>query len=46
MTYPLVRDSAAKKIAVRLTCRVLGFSAKAYYAWLADPLSVRDLQDA
>ncbi|MEO9139836.1 MAG: hypothetical protein ABI345_12300 [Jatrophihabitans sp.] len=29
MTYPLVRDLAAEKIPVRLTCGVLGFSARA-----------------
>jgi len=32
---PLVRDLAAEGIPVRLTCGVLGFSAQAYYAWLA-----------
>ena len=46
MSYPLVRDLAAEKIPVRLTCGVLGFSAQAYYAWLADPISARDLEDA
>ena len=46
MTYPLVRDLAAEKIPVRLTCGVLGFSAQAYYAWLANPISARDLEDA
>ena len=46
MTYPLVRELAAEKIPVRLTCGVLGFSAQAYYAWLADPISARELEDA
>ena len=46
MTYPLVRDLAAEKIPVRLTCGVLGFSAQAYYAWLAEPISTRELEDA
>ena len=46
MTYPLVRDLAAERVPVRLTCGVLGFSAAAYYAWLADPISARDLEDA
>ena len=46
MTYPLVRELAAEKIPVRLTCGVLGFSAAAYYAWLADPISDRELEDA
>ncbi len=31
---------------MRLTCGVLGHSAQAYYAWLAAPVSQRDLQDA
>lgn len=46
MTYPLVRDLAAEGIPVRLTCGVLGFSAQAYYAWLACPVSAREVQDA
>jgi putative transposase len=46
MTYPLVRDLAAEGIPVRLTCGVLGFSTQGYYAWLASPVSGRDLEDA
>jgi putative transposase len=46
MTYPLVRDLAAEGIPVRLTCGVLGFSTQGYYAWLAHPVSARDLTDA
>ena len=46
MTCPLVRDLAAEGIPVRLTCGVLGFSTQMYYAWLAAPVSARDLQDA
>ncbi len=46
MSYPLVRDLAAEGIPVRLTCGVLGHSRQAYYAWLADPVSQRDLEDA
>ncbi len=46
MSYPLVRDLAAEGIPVRLTCGVLGHSPQAYYAWLAAPVSQRDLQDA
>ena len=46
MSYPLVRDLAAEGIPVRLTCGTLGFSTQAYYAWLARPISPRDLQDA
>ena len=46
MSYPLVRDLAAKGIPVRLTCGVLGHSTQAYYAWLRQPVSQRDLDDA
>jgi transposase InsO family protein len=46
MSYPLVRDLAAEGIPVRLTCGVLGHSRQAYYAWLTDPVSDRDLDDA
>jgi len=46
MSYPLVRDLAAEGIPVRLTCGVLGHSTQAYYAWLAAPVSRRDLEDA
>jgi len=37
MMFPLVRDLAADeilRIPVAVTCRVLGFSKQAYYAWL------------
>ena len=46
MSYPLVRDLAAEGISVRLTCGVLGHSRQAYYAWLAHPISNRELEDA
>ena len=46
MTYPLVRDLAAEGIPVRLTCGTLGFSPQAYYAWLAQPVTDRDWNDA
>ena len=46
MSYPLVRDLAAEDFPVRLICGVLGFSAQAYYAWLAEPISRRELEDA
>jgi putative transposase len=46
MSYPLVRDLAAEGIPVRLTCGVLGHSRQAYYAWLASPVSDRELHDA
>lgn len=46
MTYPLVRELAADGIPVAVTCGVLGFSRQAYYAWLTDPVSDRDWDDA
>lgn len=46
MSFPLVRDLAAEGFPVRLTCGVLGFSAQAYYKWLTEPVSQRDLDDA
>lgn len=46
MSYPLVRDLAAEKIPVAVTCRVLGFSKQAYYKWRAKPVSQRDWDDA
>jgi transposase InsO family protein len=44
--YPLVLDLAADAIPVAVTCRVLGFSKQAFYAWKADPVSARDWDDA
>jgi transposase InsO family protein len=46
MMYPLVRDLAADKIPVAVTCRVLGFSRQAFYAWCREPVSQRDWDDA
>ena len=46
MTYPLVLDLAAGHIPVAVTCRVLGFSKQAFYAWRAGPVSERDWDDA
>ncbi|MGN9807727.1 IS3 family transposase [Micromonospora sp. L32] len=46
MTYPLVGDLAADGIPVAVTCRVLGFSKQAYYAWKNSPVARRDLEDA
>lgn len=46
MMYPLVGDLAADGIPVAVTCRVLGFSPQAYYAWRQDPVSQRDWDDA
>jgi putative transposase len=33
MIYPLVTDLAVDGIPVAVTCRVLGFSTQAFYAW-------------
>ncbi len=46
MSYPLVHDLAAEGIPVRLTCGVLGHSTQAYYAWVRQPVSQRELEDA
>jgi len=46
MMYPLVRDLAAERIPVAVTCRVLGFSKQAFYKWRANPVSQRDWDDA
>jgi len=44
--FPLVRELAADGIPVAVTCRVLGFSRQAFYAWCAAPVSDRVLDDA
>jgi putative transposase len=46
MKYPLVLDLAADKIPVAVTCRVLGFSKQAFYAWKRNPVSQRDWDEA
>ena len=46
MMYPLVLDLAADKIPVTVTCRVLGFSTQAFYAWRKAPVTQRDWDDA
>ena len=46
MMYPLVLDLAADSIPVTVTCRVLGFSKQAFYAWRKSPVSQRDWDDA
>jgi hypothetical protein len=49
MMFPLVRDLAADrtwKVPVVVTCRVLGFSKQAYYAWRAAPVIDREWSDA
>jgi transposase InsO family protein len=46
MMYPLVLDLAADGTPVAVTCRVLGFTPQAFYAWRKDPVSQRDWHDA
>ena len=42
MSYPLVLDLAAGGVPVAVTCRVLGFSKQAFYAWRQNPVPRRD----
>lgn len=46
MMYPLVIDLQREGIPVTLTCRVLGFSKQAFYAWKANPITDREWDDA
>jgi putative transposase len=46
MRYPLVLDLAAEGIPVAVTCRVLGFSKQAFYAWRHNPVPQRDWDEA
>jgi putative transposase len=46
MKYPLVLDLAADGVPVAVTCRVLGFSKQAFYAWRQNPVSQRDWDEA
>jgi putative transposase len=46
MSYPLVLDLAADGIPVAVTCRALGFSKQAFYAWKKNPVSDRDWANA
>ncbi len=46
MMYPLVLDLADDGIPVAVTCRVLGFSKQAFYAWRRQPVTCRDWDDA
>jgi len=46
MMFPLVLDLAADGIPVAVTCRALGFSKQAFYAWKCSPVSGRDWADA
>ncbi len=46
MSYPLVRDLAADGIPVTVTCRVLKIARQPYYRWLANPVTVAELDEA
>ena len=47
MMYPLVRElKEHERIPVALTCQVLKLCRQAYYRWLKNPCSERDLLDA
>ena len=46
MVFPLVVDLAADSIPVAVTCRVLGFSKQAFYAWRHNPVPQRDWDEA
>ena len=50
MMYPLVQELAATgariRVPVAVTCRVLGFSEQAYYQWLKQPRSAREIEEA
>jgi hypothetical protein len=46
MKYPLVLDLAADGVPVAVTCRVLGFSKQAFYAWRKNPVSRRGWDEA
>jgi putative transposase len=44
--FPLVHELAADRIPVAVTCRVLGFSKQAFFAWRRNPVSQRDWDNA
>ena len=50
MTYPLVRELAAKdaplRVPVAVTCRVLNIARQPYYRWLANPVTDAELSEA
>lgn len=50
MIYPLVREMAAAgapvRVPVAVACRVLGFTEQAYYKWLKQPISAREVEEA
>jgi putative transposase len=44
--YPLVKELAAHRIPVAVTCRVLKLARQPYYRWLADPITPREVVEA
>lgn len=46
MMFPLVRELAADRVPIAVTCRVLGFSKQAFFKWRANPVSQRDWDNA
>ena len=46
MMYPLVRELAVDGVPVTVTCRVLKLARQPYYRWLANPITVADLEEA
>lgn len=46
MTYPLVHELATDGIPVVVTCRVLKLARQPYCRWLADPITVTELDEA
>lgn len=50
MIYPVVKDMAQAvsprvRVPVGVSCRVLGFSRQAFYKWVKNPLSAREIED-
>jgi putative transposase len=46
MMFPLVRELASDRIPIAVTCRVLGFSKQAFFAWQREPVTQRDWDNA
>jgi len=46
MMFPLVRELAADRIPIAVTCRVLGFSKQAFFSWRREPVTQRDWDNA
>lgn len=46
MRFPLVLDLAANGFPVAVTCRVRGFTPRAFYKWRQNPVSQHDWDDA